>query len=288
MPVYDRGYTHWEPSGKRAWPAFLVIAKRGISGPLKKRWMLLLLLMGWIPAIVKGGFIYANLKINVDAVKLIDLPAIGWTSIQPAGFLSYVQQQWYFVFLILAIVGSGLIATDRRDNGLSLYFSRPLGLISYIGGKTLILLFFYCMVTLFPVYALCLFAYFIAPSATGMEMLLVIPLRTTAYCLLTGVSMSLVLLAFSSVGKRSIFVMVWWTILIFGSKTIAGIANGLGKSHWDVVNFLDQYHNAGAVLFSADGKLHVSEGVSFLVILAWTAAALWLLWLRIRPVEVVS
>ena len=284
MPVYERGYTHWEHSGRRAWPAFLVIAKRGIAGPLRKRWMLLLLLLAWIPAIVKGGFIYVHLK----AGELMELLEGGWTSIDPEGFLAFVQQQWYFVFLVLAIVGAGLIATDRRDNGLSLYFSRPLGLVSYIGGKTLILLFFYCMVTLFPVYALCLFAYFIAPSATGLDMLLLTPLRTTVYCLLAGVSMSLVLLAFSSVGKRSIFVMVWWTILIFGSKTVAAIANGLGESRWDIVNFLDQYHNAGAVLFSASGQLHVSSGLSFLVILAWTAAALWLLWLRIRPVEVVS
>lgn len=284
MPVYERGYTHWESSGRRAWPAFLVIAKRGILGPLKRRWMLLLLLMGWIPAIVKGGFIYVHLKAG-DMIELLDG---GWTSIDPEGFLAFVQKQWYFVFLIMAVVGSGLIANDRRDNGLSLYFSRPLGLVSYIGGKTLILLFYYCLVTLFPVYALCLFAYFIAPSATGMELLLLTPLRATVYCLLTGVSMSLVLLAFSSVAKRSIFVMVWWTILIFGTKTIAAIAQGLGESRLEAVNFLDQYHNAGALIFSASGNLSIAGGVSFLVILGWTAAALWLLWLRIRPVEVVS
>ena len=36
----------------------------------------------------------------------------------------------------------GLIATDRRDNGLSLYFYRPLGLASYLAGKVLIIAFF--------------------------------------------------------------------------------------------------------------------------------------------------
>lgn len=284
MPVYDRGYTHWESSGRRAWPAILVIAKRGISGPLKRRGMLVLLALCWIPAIVKGGFIYAHLK----AGDVVELLGVGWASTNPEGLFAFIQKQWYFVFMVLAIVGAGLIATDRRDNGLSLYFSRPLGLMSYIGGKTLILLFYYCLVTLFPVYALCLFAYFIAPGANGMELLLLTPLRATVYCLLTGVSMSLVLLAFSSVAKRSIFVMVWWAILIFGTITIAGIANGLGESRLEALNFVGQYHNAGAVLFATSGNLSISEGVSFLVILGWTTAALWLLWRRIRPVEVVS
>ena len=58
------------------------------------------------------------------------------------------------MFVLLAIIGAGLIATDRRENGLSLYFSRPLGLLDYIGGKALtIVVFFYCLVTLAPVCA---------------------------------------------------------------------------------------------------------------------------------------
>ena len=32
MPVYDRGYTHWEPSGRPSYPAWWVIARRGIVG----------------------------------------------------------------------------------------------------------------------------------------------------------------------------------------------------------------------------------------------------------------
>src|SRR3989339_841367 len=117
MPVYDRGYTHWEPSGRRAWPAWWVIAKRGIAEPLKRRWLLMLVLMGWVPAIVKGGIIYFRLK----AGELADLLSGGWTSIEPEGFLAFLEGQRFFVFVVLAIVGAGLISTDRRDNGLSLY-----------------------------------------------------------------------------------------------------------------------------------------------------------------------
>ena len=284
MPVYDRGYTHWEPSGRGSLPAWLVIARRGIAAPLKKRWLLLLLLLAWIPAIVKGGIIYFKLK----AGDLADLLGGGWTSIEPEGFLAFIEGQRFFVFVFLAIVGAGLVATDRRDNGLSLYFSRPLGLNSYIGGKSLIVIFYYCLITLFPVYALCVFSYLIAPEATGMDLLLLTPLRATVYCLLTGGSISLVLLAFSSLGTRSIFVMVWWTIMVSGTETIGAIAEGLGKGSLQAVNFLGNYHNAGSLLFGGPPRLEVTPWVSLLIVTAWTALAVLVLRSRIRPVEVVS
>ena len=283
MPVYDRGYTHWEPSDHKALPAWWIIAKRGIAEPLKKRWLMVLLLMAWVPAIVKGGIIYFKLK----AGDIADLLSGGWTSVDPEGFLAFMEGQRFFVFVLLAIVGAGLIATDRRDNGLSLYFSRPLGLASYIGGKSLVIIFFYCMVTLFPVYALCLFSYLIAPDATGMDLLLLTPLRATVYCLLAGASISLVLLAFSSLGKRSIFVMVWWTIMVSGTETIGAIAEGLGKESLQAINFLGQYHNAGSTIFGAPARLEVNPWLSLVILLAWTAAAVWVLHRQIRPVEVV-
>ena len=211
----------------------------------------MLLLLAWIPAIVKGGIIYVKLK----AGDLADLLGGGWTSIEPEGFLAFIEGQRFFVFVVLAIVGAGLIATDRRDNGLSLYFSRPLGLKSYIGGKALIVLFYYCLVTLFPVYALCLFAYLIAPDATGLELLLLTPLRATVYCLLTGASISLVLLAFSLPGQPAPS-SSWsggpsWSS---GTETIGAIAEGLGKGSLQAVNFLGNYHNAGVAALRRPGR----------------------------------
>jgi hypothetical protein len=105
---------------------------------------------------------------------------------------------------------------------------------------------------------------------------------------IAGVSISLVLLAFSSLGKRSIFVMVWWTIMVSGTETIGAIAEGLGKNSVQAVNFLGQYHNAGAPLFAAPARLEVAPLVSLAILLVWTAAAVWVLRRQIRPVEVVS
>ena len=284
MPVYDRGYTNWDPPNERTWPAWWVIAKRGIAEPLKRRWLLMLVILAWGPAFGKGVAIYFKLK----AGDIADLLGGDWVSIDPAGFLSFLETQRFFVFAILAIIGAGLIATDRRDNGLSLYFSRPLGLKDYVGGKAAIILFYYFMVTLFPALALCLYSYLIAPDANSMDLLLFTPLRILIFCTATGLSISLVLLAFSSLGTRSIFVMVWWTIMVMGTEVISAFADVFNKGGIQVVNFLGQYHNAGSLVFGSAARLDVSPWLSLVVALGWTAAAIAVLRWRIKPVEVVS
>jgi ABC-type transport system involved in multi-copper enzyme maturation permease subunit len=284
MPVYERGYTHWEHSGRRAWPAWWVVAKRGIAQPFKSRWMILLLVATWIPTIIKGAIIYLKLT----AGDLVDMLSGGWSSIDPEGFLVFLEYQRWSVFVVLAIVGAGLIASDRRDNGLSLYFSRPLGLRSYIAGKGSVILFFYFMVTLFPVLALCLFAFAVAPDATGLDMLLLMPLRALVYCSLSGMSLGLLLLAFSSLGTRSIFVMVWWTIVVMGTDAFGNMARGFGSTSLQAVNLLGNYHNAGAALFGAGDRMDVPGWISLIIVLALTTGAVAILRRKIRPVEVVS
>jgi ABC-2 type transport system permease protein len=284
MPVYDRGYTHWEHSGRQAWPAWWVIARRGIAAGLKHKGVTAMALLALVPAIVKGGIIYASLQAG-DMARLL---TGGWTSIDPEGFLRFLEMQRFSVFAVMALVGAGLIAQDRQDNGLSLYFARPLGLRDYLLGKALILVFFYCLVTLAPALLLSLYAYWVAPDAAGLDLLLLTPLRLLVYCVLSGLSMSLVLLAFSSLGKRPIFVMVWWTILVMGTEAFGGIARLVKQDAFEAANFLGQYHNAGAALFGAGARLGVPQGVSLLLVAGWTFLAVWLLRRRIRPVEVVS
>ncbi|MFO7654856.1 MAG: hypothetical protein R6X25_13725 [Candidatus Krumholzibacteriia bacterium] len=284
MPVYERGYTSWQPSGRQAYPPWWVIARRGIVGPLRKRGLLFLLVLAWIPAVVKGTIIFVKARTG----DLLDLVGGNWTSIAPGGFLAFLEGQRFFVFLLLALVGAGLVAVDRRENGLSLYFSRPLNLVDYVAGKLLIVLFTYLLVTLAPVYALCFFGYLVGSGATGAEMLLQIPAQATVYALYTGSSMGLVLLAMSSLGKRAIFVTVWWTILFMGSEAVSSLVTVAGLDGLQAVNFAGQYHNAGALIFGAAPRLAISPWLSLALTLGYAALAVAVLHRRIRPVEVVS
>jgi len=283
MPVYERGYTCWEPSGLPAFPPWRVIASRGIKEPLAKRSVLFMLFLAWAPALVKGVMIYIKARTG----DLLDLLGGDWWSIDAGGFLSFLEWQRPVIFVITAIVGARLIAMDRREGGLSLYLSRPLGVVDYVGGKLLIVLFFYLLVTFAPVLGLCIFAYLVAPGAGTVDMLLLIPLQALVYCVASGTGMGLVLLAMSSLGDRTIYVIVWWTILFMGSEAFSLIVSLSNIDAFEFANFAGQYHNAGALVFGTEARLDVPPAVSLLLIMGYAAVAIWVLRRRIRPVEVV-
>jgi ABC-type transport system involved in multi-copper enzyme maturation permease subunit len=285
MPVHERGYVRWRPSGQRAAPAWWVIARRGLGAALQHRWLLLLLAVAWVPAIVKGVIIF----IKARAGQFIDLTVGGqWASITPAGFLSFVDGQRFFVFLVLAILGAGLIARDRRENGLALYFARPLDLRDYLAGKTLIVLGGYLAVTLAPAWLLCLFAYLVDPAAVGLELLISTPLRLLVFCLATGAGLGAVVLALSSLATRTVLVVVWWTVLSLGGVAVGGIGQALGLGPLQFANLLGHWHNAGALLLGGAPKLPISPWLSLAVCILLFAGALAILRARIRPVEVVA
>lgn len=283
MPVYERGYKHWERSERSAAPPWWVIARRGIAEPLKRRGFLFLLMIAWVPAIVKGGILYFKYKFG----QLADLVGGNWVAVNAEGFYSFLKWQKYFVLILLTIVGVRLIAKDRQENGLALYFARPLSLTDYVLGKMLIILFYYFMVTLFPVYALSLFGYLVTAGGTGLDMLLLTPLRATLYCGLAGVSMSLILLAMSSLGLRAVFITVAWVLLYLGSEQIANILVLIEGDWLRIFDFPAQYFQAGAFLFGAETDPDFSPWVSGILVAAYTLAACLVLRRRIRPVEVV-
>jgi len=284
MPVYERGYRPWENSGKRAAPAWWAIARRGIAEPIKSRRLLFLLVVAWVPAIVKGGILYFTFKMG----ELSRLLGGAWTDITSAGFHAFLIWQAPFVLIILAIIGANLITKDREENGLALYFSRPLSLIDYVAGKGAVIMTYYFSVTLFPLYALCIFGYLVTNGATGMEMLIEIPLRGTAYCLLAGTSYALVLLAISSLSTRTAFAVMWWVLLVAGTDALAEI-NALFDARLAIMSFPGQFLNGGTLFFGANPNLEgVSPVVSLGMIIFYGAAGWFILRRRIRPVEVVS
>ncbi len=285
MPVHERGYTHWQPSGLRAAPPWWVIARRGLAAPLRKRANLAVLVVAWVPALVMGVQVYTKAK----AGQLAELAAgVGWGDISPAGFLTFVERQDFFVFLVVAMLGAGLIARDREENGLSLYFSRPLSLADYLAGKALVILGGYLAITLVPALLLCLFAYLIEPTAAGLDLLLLTPLRLTLLTLLTGTALSLIMLAFSSLGTRTVLVIVWWAVLCLGGDAVAGMGGGLNVDLLQYADFLGHWANAGVLALGGEPRLPFSPWISLVLCLMMTAGAAAVLRARVRPVEVVA
>jgi ABC-2 type transport system permease protein len=284
MPVYDRGYRHWSPSGRRTAPPWWVIARRGIAAPLKRRGFLALLIAAWIPAVVKGALLYFAYR----AGGLAKLVPGSWTAADPPAFFAFIKVQSLAVLIVLAITGAHLITRDREENGLALYFARPLTLADYVLGKGLIILIFFLGVTLLPALALTVFGYLATAGAPGLELLLVTPLRLALHCAVMGASLSLVLLALSASGRRTVFVVIAWALLMAGTPGVARIVALFAGPVAYLVDFPAQYQQAGSVLFGAKPPLEYSPAISWLAIALYTGIAWIVLRRRIRPVEVVS
>ncbi len=284
MPVYERGYRHWEPSGRRTAPPWWAIARRGIVEPLRSRRFLPLLLLAWVPAIVKGAILYFSYR----AGRLADLLGGSWTSVAAPGFFNFLEKQRWIVLIVTAVVGAGLIARDRQENGLALYFARPVRLREYVAGKGLIILFYFFAVTLLPALALAVYGYLVTAGSTGLDLLILTPLRTLLFSALMGVSLSLVMLALSALGRRTVFVAMGWLLLFMGTEAVGKLLALFGGPWMKVVDFPGQYYNAGSALFGAKPPLGYPALVSWALVAGWTALACWLLARRIRPVEVVS
>jgi ABC-type transport system involved in multi-copper enzyme maturation permease subunit len=285
MPVHERGYTHWSPSGLRADPAWLVIARRDLTPTLRRRWPLLLFFAALSLAIIKGAIIFVNVRSGGMLGQFMDT---GWSSVSPAGSLAFIEGQRFFVFVVTFVLGAGLIARDRQENGLSLYFSRPISLNDYLAGKTLVVVAGYLTVTLVPCLLLCLFAYLIDPATAGIETLLLTPLRLLVICVFTGVGLSLVLLSFSALATRTVLVVVWWAVLCLGGEVIGAIGDGFGLDSFQYLNFLGNWHNASSLLMGCEARLPVQPLASLAICLGLIAASLLLLRRRIKPVEVVT
>jgi ABC-type transport system involved in multi-copper enzyme maturation permease subunit len=283
MPVYQRGYRSWDKSGSMGAPAWWAIARKGIASPFSSRRFMFLIMAAWIPAIVKAGFLWFAWKMG----DMGNLLAGGWTDITANGFQQFIYTQTLFVTIVTTLVGADLIAGDKRDGGLALYLSRPLAVKEYVFGKGLINLFYYLMVTLFPAWGICLFGYLVTRGATGVEMLLIIPLQALIYCLFAGTVLSLTLLAISASGSRKVFVSLWWILLLLGSEAISQVFSFINP--WlKVISFTEMINNSGHLFFGTESTLAVSPYASLVIVITWCVAAVLVLRTKIRAVEVVS
>ena len=130
MPIHDQGYQRYAGSRARTGVAWQVIARAGIRTVLAERKFLALMLLAWVPFLVRAVQVYV--AANYSQASFL----------QPKGetFREFLETQALFVFFITIYVGAGLIASDRRANALQLYLAKPLSRWEYVAGKMAVLL----------------------------------------------------------------------------------------------------------------------------------------------------
>jgi ABC-2 type transport system permease protein len=281
-PIHDQSYRRYE--GKREPPGrgWTVVFQAGLRAMLNKKLFLGLLVIAWIPFIVRTVQIYV--VVMYPAAANVPLAAVN-----PRMFMSFLEQQGPFIFFITIYVGAGLIANDRRANALQIYLSKPLLRMEYIGGKLAVLVFYLLLVTLVPALLLVAMQIMFSGSLSFVT--------TNAYILPAIVLTSLVrvmvaaltMLALSSLSKSTRYVAVLYTGTIFFTEAMYGVLTLItGSTRVAWVSITGNLERITDLIFREPPRYETPAIVSALVLLGLVVVSISVLERRVRGVEIVS
>jgi ABC-2 type transport system permease protein len=235
MPIFDQGYQHWKgPLAGHAW-RWLAIARHGVRVQLKNRILRILLILAWLPALTlvvavalwglveqKSAGVMGLVGNLLPAEMLLDAKAYR-TTFWTLAYSIFFKIEMYLIMLAVVVAGPGLISRDLRFNALPLYFSRPLTRFDYFLGKLGVIGALVAAVAVGPA----LFAYVIG-VCFSLDFGVVkdtyrVLLAGIAYGLVITLSVGTLMLALSSLSRRSLYVGIAWFGLWWISEAVAGI-----------------------------------------------------------------
>ncbi len=197
----------------------------------------------------------------------------------------------FFVLLIVAWFGSGLIAEDVRRKAHLLYFARPLTRLDYLLGKWLPLALLGSLATLAPGLVICTVAAFSSPHWSFVTEEGGTILKMVAYSFVSFTVLSSIVLALSSLCRRKSHALA----AALGSFALLG---GLGtmlagmnrEPAWNLLSVFGCLRRVALGLFDMQRILHFrgnwSLSWTWVVLAGWVVLAWVVLFWRTRRLEV--
>ena len=280
MPIHDQGYRRYEGRRQAHGHTWWVIARAGLMERLRERKFLGLLLLSWLPFLVRSVQLYIAANYPQTAALLAPTPSL---------FREFLDQQGIFVFFITLYVGSGLIANDRRANALQIYLSKPLTRVDYVIGKLATMLIFLTAVTWLPGILLLLIQMMFAGNLTFLKANLFLFPAITVFSAVLVMTSAFSMLALSSLSKSRRFVAVMYAGLIFFTAAMYQALRGMtGSRAWAVISPGDMIDVFASVIFRNQATTSVPFPVAILVVTLLIVASVVVLERRVRGVEVVT
>jgi ABC-2 type transport system permease protein len=279
-PIHDQSYRRYEGKRQPLGRNWAVITRAGIRNALGRKAFLALLVLAWIPFIVRAVQIYV-VTAYAQAAQIVPVDA--------KMFMSFIEQQGVFVFFVTVFIGAGLIAGDRRANALQIYLSKPLLRMEYIGGKLAILVIIMLFVTLVPALLLLLLQVLFAGNLDFLRSNLYVVPAVFLACLMRVLVASFTMLALSSLSKSTRYVAILYTGAIFftGSMfVVMRIITNSTRVAW--ISIGANLEVVTDVMFRQPPRYDTPVIVSVLVLAGLMALSVSVLERRVKGVEVVS
>lgn len=281
MPIYDQRYRRYEArrplSSVRFWP----ITREALKLSISKRAFLGLLVVSWLPFVVRTIQIYVVTRFP-EAGRV--LPVDGRL------FGEFLNNQLGFVLLLSVFGGAGLVANDLRTGAILVYLSRPLTRRDYILGKLGALMGLTLFATLLPGFLLWLVALSLAPDQFATWRLSWIGPGVILHSLLICLSMSLLALAVSSLSKSARVAGLGFAGVFVGLEITRGVLRGMFRTpETGLVSLQGNLIAVGNALFGIQHRaFNQPWTLAVLALLVMGAVCLLVLRARVRAVEVVQ
>jgi len=257
-------------------PRWWVIAQTGLRLSWKSQWLRRMLFLAWLPAVSLGFLLFLYEFSLTQSVRNVGVPVILRSLPNSGPVLDAIRDDpagarrevWGFVLLtlfrypqgllmvlVVALVAPPLISRDMQSRAFLLYFSRPLGRIDYVLGKTIVVWTYLAMITTAPALALYVLAVFLSSDTSVVWHTWDLPLRILGASVWLIVPTTALALCFSSMTKESRFAgFAWVAVWALGWAAYAnltaldlhgtGMNGGPFESRWTLISL---YHALGKV-----------------------------------------
>jgi len=250
MPIFDQGYQHWKGAlSGHAW-RWLAITKQGVRGQLKGQLSLarILLLLASLPAVV---LVIAMALWGLVEQKSDTIMSLAHTFLPPTiladphayrhavwtiAYSYFFQIEIFCIMLLVVIVGPNLISRDLRFNALPLYFSRPIRRVDYFLGKLGVIAALVAGLAVVPAVAAYLLGVCFSLDLTVIRDTWRLLPASILYGLVLTVSAGTLMLALSSLSRRSLYVGIAWIGLWLIGGAVSTVLNDIQRQSF--------YHNA--------------------------------------------
>jgi ABC-2 type transport system permease protein len=235
MPIFDQGYQHWQgPLSGHVW-RWLTIARHGVRVQMKNRMVRFLVVLAWLPALAlvvflalwglveQGNLTVLPLVMVILPPEILQQPTAYRATMWSLGYAYFFKFEMYCIMLLVVVAGPGLISRDLRFNALPLYFSRPLTRLDYFAGKLGVIGALVATVAMAPAVAGYLVGICFSLDISVVKDTFPVLLGSAAYGLVITLSAGTLILAMSSLTRRSLYVGIAWAGLWIISGSVGAM-----------------------------------------------------------------
>jgi ABC-2 type transport system permease protein len=285
MAVYKRGYQRYEGPRAPHLERLLVLPRQAWRQLSAQRIVTALLALSCIWPLLCALFIYiAN---HTELWGGLDRDFSKMLAIDGAFMLTFMKVQSVFSVLLAALAGPGLISPDLGNQGLALYFSRPISRLEYVLAKMAALVWLLSLVTWVPGIVLFLMQAAMAEASWALANWRLGAGLVLGFWLWVAL-VALVALASSAWVRWRLIAGAVVLGFFFVLSGVGVLVNAIFRVEWgDLINPLRAAYGVWCALMGAEMPAGLSLATA-LASLALMGALLSLaLERRLRPVEVV-